>query len=320
MSFIADNSSDDETSVKDTEKKIIIKKHKRCQAITIQGRRCKKNANCTRNFKSYCKMHDPAPLKQTSPSISFRPIETIDLEQTDPQWNSVVIPKDAKVPINWRELDTFLPPSCTKGYVQKEFLGYGNYGYVYQMCSPETNECDIALKFVPFNTTDKEQFEMESEYAYLMGLNGIGPKVFDYWICPKLAKQTRGKYVRFIKGGFMAMQMMDCSLHDYTTKQILFMRRTGIREDDIKEYHKELDKACNMLKYKIRMMATVDYRGETYVHGDIGVHNIMVNVNTDDDIDHIEDIMFIDFGHLGGNLKLCIESIDKMFKHLYNDE
>lgn len=234
-------------------------------------------------------------------------LRVIDIAGENPEWlDAKLAHKIDPDMIDWENVEAFLPSACMKGYRQKKYLGRGSYGSVFQVCKDD--DCKKALKIVPLGARDEEElndnidkFEYESQYGFIMGYHGIGPTVYDYWFCPKIA-YAMGESVQLGPAGMIVMQKMDMDLHDYAEEQIrdILHEYTDSRRRELALiFLQEMNGAEKTLKRKLRRMSKIKYNGNTFVHGDIHGGNIMVNVKPGSDvIDHIEDVRFVDFGNI----------------------
>jgi hypothetical protein len=239
----------------------------------------------------------PKKSKQSTPGTKLPKLEVVDISKENPEWLSDGFPKGEKMHINMNDFSTYLPSAGLKGLKYVQSLGHGNYGYVFQVCDEHGN-CDRALKIVPFNKTDEGKFKYEAEVSYVMGEHGIGPKVFDYWICPVMLVNDNGK---LCPAGMILMQKKDTTLAEFITENMIRLRMNNFDKGEVKFYMEQIELAKNMLLEKAYKMAQVKYNGKKgYLHGDIGSENVVVTLKNG----RIEDIYFIDFAIVGRPKKL----------------
>jgi len=231
---------------------------------------------------------------------------TVDIAEENPDWLDLYIPDDAQSSMfDFEDIDLFLPSACKNGYDVKHFIAEGASGKVFDVC--KDNVCGKVLKVVPFvsNENDENDFDdaeaefmTEAEYTYLMGRKGIGPLVYDYWLCPRMARKD-GNRIKLGPGGMMVVRKMDMTLHDYAEEQTETIKHNFDaykRKKAAQAYLDTMKQAKEKLIKKLHLMDTIKYMGHTYVHEDIHAGNVMVNLSQDDG--HIRDIRFVDFGKI----------------------
>jgi hypothetical protein len=200
-----------------------------------------------------------------------------------------------------------------KVWTEIEFIGEGEMGTVTQVCAKcdsEKTVCHFVLKYTPLSIiVSADAIRREIDTSILMGDMGIGPKVYDSWMCAS--------------GGAFVMEKLDMSLQTFLA--------TASRKQQIAVFGK--------IKNLVAKMASLDLE-----HGDLHENNIMVNTSpgrTSDDIlvrgttdgsifvrgttDGSIDVRFIDFfftkttsNH--SQSKLFLASLaDKIFPEIESD-
>lgn len=228
--------------------------------------------------------------------VKFPSWKLVELNNPGQEWSDEFLKSNQPFNINWENLLSIVPLECLREYTQGKYLGRGTEADVFQVCKGK--DCSKVVRVVKFVEPDPKgeeiEFMKDAEYSFLMGHYRIGPRVFDYWICPKMIHFS-SKFV-LVPGGMMIIQKMDTTLRNYTTQIKVKIDKLPEREYWYNVLKDELDRAKLQLKEKLILMSKIKYRGETFVHPDIHRTNIMLDVSDDNSpVPKITDARFIDF-------------------------
>jgi tRNA A-37 threonylcarbamoyl transferase component Bud32 len=179
------------------------------------------------------------------------------------------------------------PYNCNFTINPKKIIGKGYSGNIYK------NSDNSVLKVIPLNkryepnTKLSEKIVSELKITKIAGDLGIGPKVFDDFICCDNNKECYyGLYIEYIPG------LTLCG----------YIRNNKNK----KEYKENKKKIMKILEKKLKIM----YKNNI-IHGDLHDDNILIKLNIEDNIP--EDVYIIDFGK--SSIFNSKKSKDKLIKN-----
>jgi serine/threonine protein kinase len=172
-----------------------------------------------------------------------------------------------------------VPETCLReDYEFGKLIGRGANSTVYEVCNGGNNECDQVVKIVELTKEMIPEFKRESEISVLMGLNGIGPMV-DHWsICPSPGASASARTVISSKDNFRTFTCRPISLGFLVSKKMNLSLEDWIKKNFTRGDYKE---NLSMILAHLLPKITIMTRDHGYKNNDLHDKNVMLNIENE---------------------------------------